>query len=203
MNEVVILPLPSELCPHFPNPSFPGPPGSERRSPANEGVRVAAWALFRSEHPRALRHPNPGGSGASARLALNRNHSVRAIHARAGPEQLSPTGAHCPQLVWEHHQGTWKFFWTATLPPRDLSDSPTLFPSAAQHRLSGTRQSARKWHNPFTQSASERPSNLHCECEQRRGGDTLAGGDDKGEGGLLATCGFLALTPSASTRPTP
>lgn len=37
MMEVEILPLPSELCPRFPNPSFQARPGPERRSPANEG----------------------------------------------------------------------------------------------------------------------------------------------------------------------
>jgi hypothetical protein len=192
----VNLPLPSELCPHFPNPSFPARPGSERRSPANEGVRVAAWALFGSEHPRALEHPNPGGSGLDARLALNRFHSVRAQARAAGPHwRPLPLGLFGNPRHME-------VFLRATPPPRGLSDSPTLFPSAAQHRLSGTRQSARKWHNPFTQLASERPPNLHCECEQRYGGDTprrrrrrqrsgSGSGDDKGREACQPRAAFL------------
>lgn len=103
---------------------------------------------------------------------------------------------------------------SSTSTSRRPSDPPTLFPSAAQHRLSGTRQSARPWRKPFTQSSSERLSNAHRECEQDHGGDTLAGGrygsgsvDDSlregvgGEGGLSTTCDFHSCSDLVGPRP--
>lgn len=188
-------------------------------------VKIAAWASFGSEHPRTLTQE----ALAARSLALNRDHSGRA-RPEPGPEQVAPleSGARCPSQLGREHQAQGVFL-RATLPPRHLSDTPTLFPSAAQHRLSGTRQSARRWHEPLTQSASERPSNAHRECEQGDGGDTLADGDTaaavaavtakgresegreseggESEGGLSTTCGFVALDithlDGTSTPPSP